>query len=378
MRITLVLLTLAITGIFAFSPCENSAPAQITLTNSATGGPPTATTTGTAHSYDKVNFMVGLSSCKRSPASGTAHLPTKAALDPTSVGNGGSTAMPGFTIQWWYKPTAPTAFGYLWSDRGWSSFRCFQNGVAGVAEVIIRGPLTDCKTTGAVLQNAVNAKGWVHLAVTVDTKNNVTTWYVNGVKNNSAASNISGKGTAFVCFGDTGSSGYDGSQDDFRIYNWARDARDIAADYMTMAKGIGPSGSTNVPDLGYYMCEMAGYTCNAPNALSIGTTGSITLSNGPATDFFQIAASLGNTTEIKLGPCSVKLNVDSVLLYSIMYGAPIFNGYKGTLVGGIGSGKFNPPALVALVGLDVYHAAVAFGAGGITACSNTVKTNLTK
>ena len=379
MRNTLILLTLAAIGIFAFFPCENSAPAQITLTNSATGGPPSATTTGSQHSYDKVNFMVGASSCKRTPATNTDHLPTLAALDPTSVGNGGASAAPGFTIQWWYKPVAPTAFAYHWSDRGWGSFRCFQNGAAGVGEVVIRGPLVDCKTTGSVLVNSTSPTGWIHLAVTVDTKANLTTWYVNGKLNNTSVPNITGKGTAFVCLGDTGSSsGYEGNADDFRIYNWARTAADVAADYTKMATGNGPSGSPNVPDLGYYMCELPGYTCKAPATLSLGTSGPVDLSNGPATDFFQIAASLGNKTVLNLGPCSVKLDVDAVLLYSIMYGAPIFNGYRGTLVAGTGTGKFSPPVIAALVGLDVYHAAVAYGKAGITACSNTVKTNLTK
>ncbi len=41
-------------------------------------------------------------------------------------------------------------------------------------------------------------------------------------------------------------------------------------------------------------------------------------------------------------------------------------------------GKFAPPALTALIGLKVYHAAEAFNAGGIIACTNTVNTELTR
>ena len=381
MQKTAILFTLAIMGIFAFFPCENTAPAQLTLKNSATGGPPTATTTGTGteHTFDNVNFMVGASSCFRTPATGMAHLPTTAALDPTSTGNGCATADPGFTIQWWYKPLAPTAFAYHWSDRGWGSFRCFQNGAAGVGEVVIRGPLVDCKTTGSVLVNSTNPAGWIHLAVTVNTKANLTTWYVNGVLNNTSVPNITGKGTSLACLGDPGSSsGYDGNVDDFRIYDWARTAADIAADFTKTAAGNGPSGSPNVPDLGYYECELPGFTCAAPAALSIGTSGPIALSGGPATDFYQIAASLGNSTTINLGKCSVMLDIDGILFYSIAFGAPFFNSYSGTLVAGAGAGSFAPPNEIALIGFDVYHAAIAYGMAGVTDCTKTVKTTLAK
>ncbi len=122
----------------------------------------------------------------------------------------------------------------------------------------------------------------------------------------------------------------------------------------------------------------APFTCNASAKQSVGTSGAISLSSGPATDLFQIAASMGNKVKIDLGKCSVYLDPDGVLYYSIMFGSPYFNGYSGTLVGGAGQGKFSPPALPALVGLDVFHAAVAFNKGGVTACTNTVKTELTR
>jgi len=127
--------------------------------------------------------------------------------------------------------------------------------------------------------------------------------------------------------------------------------------------------------------KAGGFTCNAPAKLSItapAKPGSIDLSGGPATDYFQIAASLGNATKIDLGKCAVYLDFDGVLLYSILVGVPYFNGYAGTLVGGMASAKFAPPDMSALIGVDVYHAAAAYDKGGITDCSNTVKTTLTK
>ena len=127
----------------------------------------------------------------------------------------------------------------------------------------------------------------------------------------------------------------------------------------------------------YYTPGAGGFTCNASSTLSIGTKGSVDLTGGPATDFYQIAASLGNTTTINLGTCSVSLDFDGVLLYSLLVGTPYFNGYAGTLVGGAGSGTFAPPAMTSLIGVDVYHAAASYDLGGVTDCTNTVKTTLT-
>lgn len=383
MRNTIILLTLAITSILVLSPCENTATAQITLVNSATGGPPTATTTGSQHSYDKVNFMVGASSCLRTPATGTAHLPTSAALDPTSAGNGGAFADPGFTIQWWYKPAAPTAFGYLWSDRGWGSFRCFQNGAAGVGEVIIRGPLVDCKTTGSVLANSTNPSGWLHLAVTVNTKANLTTWYVNGKLNNTSVPNITGKGTSFVCLGDTGSSsGYQGNQDDFRIYNWARTAADIAADYITTAYGTGPSGSPNVPDLGYYMCDLP-VSLVAGGAPRPGGTVTLDLTAfGSEKLAYQIGSSTG-LGPIPIGNRNLGLSMDGLLVASVSGFLPtVFSGYAGVIgTNGKASGSINIPKMIQLIGVRVHTAFLILSPSapnGVKSISSTASITITK
>ena len=354
------------------------APAQITLRNSATGGPPTATTTGTGteHTLDTANFMVGTSSVLRNPATGTAHLPTTAALDPASTGKGGATADPGFTVQWWYKPAAPTAFGYLWSDRGWGSFRCFQNGAAGVGEVIIRGPLTDCTTTGSVLVNSTNPKGWVHLAVTVNTKTNLTTWYVNGVLNNSAAANITGKGTSLVCFGDSGSSsGYQGNDDDFRIYNWARTAADIASDYTRNAIGTGPSGSPNVPDLGYYECELPIQLVASGSPRPGGTVAFSLSASSSAGLPYQLGSSLG-IGPTPLGTRSLGLSLDDLLVVTVGGFLPsVFVNYAGTLDGSGNAGaSVVIPSIPALIGIRIHSAFVTLSAAspfGIKEISST-------
>ncbi len=119
------------------------------------------------------------------------------------------------------------------------------------------------------------------------------------------------------------------------------------------------------------------FTCDAPDKAGIGTAAKIDLKNGPATDFFQIAASLGNATTIPLGSCSIKLDVDPVFLTSILVGPPVFTGYSGTLVGGAGQGTFNIPNNSALVGIKVYHAGVSYSGTSVTDCTNTDVTELT-
>jgi hypothetical protein len=375
MRIPVLVLTFAV--VFAVG----IASAQITLRNSATGGPPTVTTVGNHHSIDNKIFRIGTASCLKNTASGTSYVPTKAALDPTSTGNGGKSAAPGFTIQWWYKPASATAFGYVWGDRNWSSFRCFQNGVGGTANVIVRGPMTDCATTGGPLQNAVDPNGWVHLACVVDSKANTTTWYVNGKKNNSAAANITGKGADFKCIGDGTSSGTQGHFDDFRIYDWARTAADVTADYNTRAMGTGPSGSPNVPDLGYYECEPP-TSLVASGTPKPGGTISFTLAAGGSPNLvYQLGSSLG-TGPIPIDTRSLGLSPDNLLVVSVSGALPsIFSGYVGTLDGqGGGQAKINIPAIGALVGLRIHSAFLTLSAtapSGIQDISNTASFSIT-
>jgi hypothetical protein len=115
----------------------------------------------------------------------------------------------------------------------------------------------------------------------------------------------------------------------------------------------------------------------APDTLQIGTSGAIAYGFGPAGDFYQIAASLGQSVQWNFGNCSVFLDPDGVFLYSVLSGAPIFNGYSGILsAAGRATGKFAVPAMKQLVGVCVYHAAVAFNKGGVTGCTNTDGTQL--
>jgi len=380
MRVRVLVLT------FACLCAAGFAPAQLTLTNTATGGPPTATTVGTLHSIDSKTFKIGAASCLQAGGTATSYLPTQAALDPTSRGNGGTKANAGFTIQWWLKPIAPTAFGYLWGDNPWSgsggTFRCFQNGAAGTGNLFIRGPLTQLATTGAPLQNSTGPNGWVHFACVVDTTTNKVTWYVNGKQNATGAANITGKGGNFKCMGYDGStSGTNSNFDDIRIYDWARTATDIAADYNLNARGTGPSGSPNVPDLGYYECELP-TSLIASGSPKPGGTVDLTLASSISANLvYQLGSSLG-TGPIPIGTRSLGLSPDGLLVVTVSGALPgIFSGYAGTMdAQGNAKAKINIPSIPALVGVRIHTAFLTLSGSapnGVQAISNTASFSIT-
>lgn len=334
----------------------------LTLTNTATGGPATATmSAGGQHSLDQQNAKVGGISCMFSTVSPVAYLPTQAALNPGSTGAGGPNATPGFTVQWWYKVSAPTTFGYLWGEVQWSSFRCFQNGAAGVGNVIIRGPLTDLTTTGAPLQNATDPQGWVHLALVVNSQANTSTWYVNGAQNASGPANITGQGTNLAHFGYDGSSGPGTCNfDDVRIYDWARTGPDIAADYLVSAGGFGPSGSPNTPDLGYYECEAT--TLRGSGTGNPGTTITFGLDAPQSPGLpYQMASSLG-TGPIPIGSRSLRLSIDPLFTGSVGGTLPqVFVNYTGVIgASGRAGASLNIPPFQFLKGNTIHTAFVTF------------------
>jgi hypothetical protein len=249
--------------------------------------------------------------------------------------------------------------------------------------VIIRGPLADCKTTGSVLVNSTNPAGWIHLAVTVDTKANLTTWYVNGTKNNTSVPNITGKGTSFVCLGDTGSSsGYEGNADDFRIYNWARTAADIAADFNKRASGNGPSGSPNVPDLGYYECELPTSLVASGTPRPGGTIDLALTAASSANLAYQIGSSLG-TGPIPIGGRNLGLSLDPLLVVTVSGALPgIFSGYAGTMdAQGAAKAKINIPPVAALIGARIHTAFLTLSPSapaGVREISNTASFTIAK
>ncbi len=114
----------------------------------------------------------------------------------------------------------------------------------------------------------------------------------------------------------------------------------------------------------------------APDTAKIGGSTPIQLINMPVGQFYQIAASFGQTP-LTLGNCTICLNPDAIFWASIFGGPPIFNGYAGVVPsGGSTAGKFSVPNIPVLAGICVYHAAIAFGKGGIICCTNTAGSEL--
>jgi hypothetical protein len=142
-----------------------------------------------------------------------------------------------------------------------------------------------------------------------------------------------------------------------------------------------PTGSTDggSTQAGLKMCLTIDRTCvlNAPDTASIGTSVPIQVTALPVGNFYQIAASLSDNATINLGQCKICLVPDSLFLLSVLLGPPIFNGYSGT-VGPAGrvAGKLAVPNNRQLVGVCVYHAAIAYSTAGVTCCTNTAGTGI--
>jgi len=118
----------------------------------------------------------------------------------------------------------------------------------------------------------------------------------------------------------------------------------------------------------------------APDTASLGAAIPIQLVGAPVARLFQIAASLSQGPPLQVQNCRISLGLDNVLIYSVLFGAPIFNNYAG-LVGptGAATGKFVPPRIPALIGVCVYHAAIVIDSKqGVMCCSNTAGTQITK
>lgn len=110
----------------------------------------------------------------------------------------------------------------------------------------------------------------------------------------------------------------------------------------------------------------------APESVAVGGAGiSLSLVNMPPSSPYQVAASLGQSP-LPLGKCKVGLALDNVLITSIRVSGTVFRKYGGISSStGTATASFHPPRITALIGLPVYHAAVAYDKTGILGCTNT-------
>jgi hypothetical protein len=110
-------------------------------------------------------------------------------------------------------------------------------------------------------------------------------------------------------------------------------------------------------------------TC--PETVRVGSTAVLRVDNAPVGQYYQIAASFGDWPPLRLGKCSVALTLDDLFTLSVR-GLPIFANYGGKVPsGGTCTGQLAVPKIPPLAGFRVYHAAICYGTGGLSACTNT-------
>ena len=135
-----------------------------------------------------------------------------------------------WTIAFWIDdmPNTTTLY-YQFGDNSAGGFRCFNNGVAGANNFMLRGPMTDVPCTGCAPIGAPSMVVFVYDPVA----GNITSYH-DGVLNTVVAQgalNISG--TQFKVGGYSSSTGIGAGQvmDEFRFYDRALDAQEVFDTY---------------------------------------------------------------------------------------------------------------------------------------------------
>ncbi len=121
--------------------------------------------------------------------------------------------------------TSSSTLYYIFGDGGAGGFRCFTNGVAGSNNWRVRGPLPDLPLDGG-------ADGQPHMMHAVyDATAGTWTGYIDGVQVSqvTASTTINVTGSGLTVGGYASNSGLDGLLDEFRWYNRALSATEVAA-----------------------------------------------------------------------------------------------------------------------------------------------------
>jgi len=272
-----------------------------------------------------------------------------------------------FTVAFFMKEawtqTSANTLAYFFSGIG--SFRMFTGGVAyeglytrvwggAPADLILRGTTNKASGQPFFDLRAATKKGWVHIALVVDSVNKVATYYVNGspfsttvLTTPSAAPSGTGNFRVGMHTGSTSGSNYD--LDDFRLTNRAAEAHEIQAWANAKLQADRTQASISVPD-------SQKLTINAGTA--------------HAGRFYWIFGSLtGTWPETPIGPVSIPLVPDFYTSLTIaLPNTPILTQFKG-IIGrdGKASASFNIPknAPAKAVGVTAYHAYVVYDTSGI-------------
>lgn len=136
-----------------------------------------------------------------------------------------------WTIMFWTNDIPNnTTLHYQFGDGSAGSFRCFNNGVAGPGNWMLRGPVTDVTCTGcAPVGNVPSMTAFVYDPIAGNIKA-----YYNGVLNNTVAQGaLNITGADFKVGGYASSTGMGANQlmDEFRFYNRAVDANEVLLVY---------------------------------------------------------------------------------------------------------------------------------------------------
>ncbi|HYC77387.1 MAG TPA: LamG-like jellyroll fold domain-containing protein [Planctomycetota bacterium] len=158
------------------------------------------------------------------------------------IDTGWQTALTGsWTIGFWCDVSGlPTStLYYAFGDSTAGSFRCFYNGVAGVGNVMLRGPLTDTVIAGA----GVGGPHYVHWVYDSSIPN--LKGYLDGnlvVTSNQAIAGVNGTvaGSLKVAWYSTASTFGGGAKlDEFRVYNRALSASEVSSTWNVELFSVG-------------------------------------------------------------------------------------------------------------------------------------------
>jgi len=278
-----------------------------------------------------------------------------------------------FTIAFFIKEswTQTTANQLAYFISGIGSFRMFTGGVAyeglytrvwggAPADLILRG--TTNKLTGQPFFDlrAAAKKGWVHIALVVDSTAKVATYYVNGSPSTKTVLTTpsaapTGTGNMRVGMHTSATLGSNFDLDDFRLTNRAAPPHEI----QQWANAKLQADKTQVSISGQGTQKL---TLNAGIAHKIR-------------QYWIFGSATGTWPETPLGAATIPLVPDPYTTITLAQpNTAMLTSFRGVLDGnGQGGASFNVPngAPAAAVGLTVYHSYVIYDfAGTVHAASN--------